>query len=103
MDSKLKLVITEADEELGQNEMLISTPNPFSEETTLHYKLKRPEIVSIQIYDLNGKQFRSLNSDHETTEGEFKLDGRQLTPGLYYCILRTKDGKSVTTKMLLQR
>jgi hypothetical protein len=103
MDSKLKLVITGADEALDQNEMLISTPNPFSEETTLHYKLMRPEIVSIQIYDLNGKQIRSLYSDQETTEGEFKLDARQLTPGLYYCILRTKDGKSTTTKMLLQR
>jgi hypothetical protein len=103
MDSKLKLVITDADEQVEWNDMLIGTPNPFAVETTLRYKLTRPETVSIEIYDVNGKQVRNFNSDHETTAGEFKLDGRALTGGLYYCILRTKSGKTATTKMLLQR
>lgn len=102
MDSKLKLVVTDIDEVLETKDQLIATPNPFSASTTLQYTLDKPGSVVVDIYDSIGRLIQSLVSDEVVQKGELQFDTEQIAPGVYHCILRTKDGKRTTAKIVAE-
>jgi hypothetical protein len=102
MDSKLKLVVTDVGEVIDEQDVFFNTPNPFTNETIFHIKLTKPGPVSIDIYDTFGRHVQSL-ANVAIHEDELPLNAEILLPGIYLCILRTKDGKTRTTKMVLQR
>ena len=70
-------------------------PNPFSEITTIHFRVPHSENVSLVIHDQLGREVRTLVHDKFPT-GEFsvKWDGRddagqRAAAGLYICVIRT--------------
>jgi hypothetical protein len=103
MDSQLKLVVTDIDDDVNGNNTLINTPNPFSKETTIEYKLRRAGDVSIDIFDAVGKRIRTIRLTAREPEGRIALDAAGLNPGIYYCVLSCENGDTTTTKMFLKQ
>jgi hypothetical protein len=83
---------------LGQN-----FPNPFRQETTLRYSIPKPGRVSVQIFDVTGREVATL-ADGEQPAGEhvIRWDPGTLRSGTYFYSLRS-DGRQQVRKMLLTR
>jgi hypothetical protein len=68
---------------------LHALPNPFSDETVLHYRLPVRSDITITIVDRMGKKIATL-ADGEQEAGEYRLkwnsDG--CATGVYYCVMR---------------
>jgi hypothetical protein len=59
-------------------------PNPFTTTTTLHYELPRAAQVTLQVYDMLGREVATL-VDQEQGAGfyDVEFDGSALSPGVY--------------------
>jgi hypothetical protein len=85
---------------LEQNE-----PNPFSGETRISFRLKKPMTISLQVHNLFGKMVASLINNEWTDTGRhsvlFEPGECGLPSGIYTCSLITEKGK-ITQKMVLK-
>ena len=63
-------------------------PNPFSDETTLSFELERPQSVSIRLYDLLGREVKTLGGGHLSGgRHEVTVSSSELSAGTYfYCL-----------------
>ena len=60
-------------------------PNPFIERTTLSVDLAQPEVISITIYDLLGREVTRLHEGTlSATRHEFLWDADTVKPGVYW-------------------
>lgn len=75
-------------------------PNPFSDRTTVRFRLERPARVTLELYDLTGRQVASLD-EGDLAQGthNVSLDGRSLPAGLLLC--RIKAGTALQCLRLL--
>lgn len=76
-------------------------PNPFNPKTIINYTLAESGKVTLKVYDLLGKEIKTLVSK-EQVKGEHKIefDGEDLASGVYIYKLET-DSFVNTKKMLL--
>jgi hypothetical protein len=74
-------------------------PNPFNPSTVISYKLPESGRVTLKIYDVLGREVRTL-VDRRQAEGihSATFDARDLPSGVYFCTLRA--GSFVDTKKL---
>ena len=87
--------------QLGQN-----YPNPFNPVTTLDYELSKNGLVTITIYDMLGKQVKTLVN--QSQEAGYKSviwdatndNGKSMSAGIYFCQIQA-DGFVQTRKMVL--
>jgi hypothetical protein len=75
-------------------------PNPFNPYTTINYQIKFDGLVSLKIYDMLGREVKTLVNE-EQTAGKYSIifDGSTLASGVYFYTLRS--GEYSTTKKLL--
>lgn len=65
-------------------------PNPFSDSTTLTLQLDAPQTIEVDVFDLSGRQVRSignraLNSGSHMLSWDGRSDeGRRASPGVYF-------------------
>ena len=70
-------------------------PNPFNPATTISYDLPNDDMVSITIYDMMGREVRTLVSASQTAgRKSIRWDGtnnaaRQVAAGIYLCVIQT--------------
>lgn len=77
-------------------------PNPFNPETIITFSLQKPEIVSLKIYDLLGKEVKTLiDGVVKSGEHKIKFSAADIPAGVYYYTLKTSDGSRETKKMVL--
>lgn len=77
---------------LGQN-----YPNPFNPSTTISYAIKEQGFVSLKVYDLLGKEVKTLvNSIQNIGTYGVEINGAELSSGVYFYQLRS--GNFVDTK-----
>ena len=88
------------------DQLLTNYPNPFREQTTIHYQLKASQPVKIEVYNLKGQLVRVLVDESKAAgrHGAFwdgkDQGGDRVSSGCYYYKMRT--GKySSTGKMIL--
>ncbi|MCF7810325.1 T9SS type A sorting domain-containing protein [bacterium] len=81
-------------------------PNPFNPSTTISYQLEDAGMVSLTVFDINGRLIKSLVSERQTS-GAYTVEwkgnnnsGQTVTAGLYFYHLSVDNG-SQTRKMLL--
>ena len=81
-------------------------PNPFNPSTTILYNLSSDELISFEIFNLNGKKIRTLVNEYQNS-GPKKViwygdnnHGKQVPAGMYLYSLIAGDVKQ-TKKMLL--
>jgi photosystem II stability/assembly factor-like uncharacterized protein len=83
-------------------------PNPFSESTTLRFALSVPSEVSLKVYDLAGREVRTLESgdfgigDHGVRWDGKNDEGRRVAAGVYFASLRTGQGVATTRLNLIR-
>lgn len=112
----LPILVREVDRFLMSNpeklELLPNTPNPFTEFTDIRYSLPMPANVSIKIYNLLGKEIKTLASGHHDAQnhsvrwwGETDF-GQPAPSGVYLCrMVAVVDGEPriLMQKMMLVR
>jgi photosystem II stability/assembly factor-like uncharacterized protein len=98
------LIITEVekDENYFPTDFLLSQnfPNPFNPSTSFEYRIPEWSFVSIKIYDVLGKELRTL-VDEEKSAGIYKInfDAEDLPSGVYF--YRIQAGSFIDTKKML--
>ncbi|MBI5402232.1 MAG: T9SS type A sorting domain-containing protein [Ignavibacteriae bacterium] len=77
-------------------------PNPFNPVTTIEFDLPKAGNVSLNIYDLAGRQYSSEIKNLNLNPGNYKMDfnGTQLSSGVYFYSL-VVDGRNVATKKMV--
>ena len=76
-------------------------PNPFNPVTTIRYQIPKEGIVSLKIYDVLGRELKTLVNEYEEA-GSYKLnfDGSEFSSGIYF--YRLCSGNFIKTmKMIL--
>jgi hypothetical protein len=79
-------------------------PNPFSENTWIHFHLNNPGTVDLFVYDVFGNRVATLYSSERFNAGNydyiFNAAAYNLKTGIYYYSL-TCDGTRITRKMIV--
>jgi subtilisin-like proprotein convertase family protein len=75
-------------------------PNPFNPTTTIQFSVPVQSLVTVKIYDILGREVRTLVNEAKTP-GTYKVlfDGNGLASGTYF--YRMKSGNFIETKKLL--
>jgi hypothetical protein len=78
-------------------------PNPFNPTTTISYFISKPATTSLKVYDILGKEVKTLVNEYQTI-GSYKieLDASSLSSGVYFYKLQS-GSFSNTRKMILLR
>jgi hypothetical protein len=87
----------------------VSSPNPFSEQTIIRFRLEAAAPVTVAIYGVAGELVRTIESDNPREAGEQILawdgrddHGRGVRSGIYLCRV-IAGGRASTTRLLLLR
>ena len=75
------------------NLLMIVQPNPFRTETQINFTLPKASLVTLCIYDLQGRLVATLlnNSVEEKGLHQIQFDATNLSNGIYFCQLHTPD------------
>lgn len=77
-------------------------PNPFNPETVIRYSLSRPGLVTIEVYDINGRLIRNLvNERRSAGNHEVTFSAKNLSTGIYFYQLRVSQVPVAIRKMTL--
>jgi flagellar hook assembly protein FlgD len=86
----------------------VTLPNPFSASTDIRFILSKPDKVTLEIFDLNGRALTRLARNKSFPAGEHLIQwsgkddrGKKVAPGIYFVRLQTKGG-STTAKIVLR-
>ncbi len=79
-------------------------PNPFNPTTTIKYQLKTKSNVQLTIYDISGREVKTL-VDQKQNAGHHSVtfDASDLSSGIYIYRLKTSSGFEHSRKMVLLR
>ncbi|MFK7932803.1 MAG: T9SS type A sorting domain-containing protein [Saprospiraceae bacterium] len=79
-------------------------PNPFAGETTITYELAETGNVSIQVFDVNGKEVANLLAAGQQAAGKHEVTYRPdfSAKGIYTVVLRTAN-EVITKRMVVLR
>jgi hypothetical protein len=76
-------------------------PNPFNAQTVIRYELPSTSLVSVEIYNIVGRQIESLIHEMQPAGvHQVNWDASGRSSGIYFCRIRA-GGYSVTARMLL--
>jgi len=75
-------------------------PNPFNPSTIISYQLPSNGLVTIKVFDVLGREVRTLVNDYKTS-GTYTVsfDASKLASGIYFYQLRS--GNYISTKKML--
>jgi hypothetical protein len=75
-------------------------PNPFNPQITFRYQIETPNVVSLSVVDLLGRQVGQLaDGKHESGEYQTSWNASALPSGVYFVVLRS--GNSFQTKKIV--
>jgi len=83
--------------------LLQNFPNPFNPATVLSYQLPAAAFVNLKVYDVAGREIRTLVSGFQ--EGgmhRVSFDGSQLTSGTYFYRIYTDEFSEVNKMLVLK-
>ena len=79
-------------------------PNPFNPTTIIEYQLSQEDIVTLKVYDILGREIKTLLNEKLQSSGIHKItfNGSNLSSGIYFYKLTTKENhSSLFNKMIL--
>jgi hypothetical protein len=83
-------------------ELLGTYPNPARQQATVRYALPEKQDATIRLYDVLGRQVRTLVSGEQEGRHEQRLDTSRLPSGVYFLWLRA-GGETRTQKLTITR
>jgi hypothetical protein len=93
---------------VNHHERIKAYPNPFNPQTTIYIEMGAAGRVKIDIIDLLGKKVKTLfsgriNSGLHSIQWYGKSEnGRNIGPGIYFCIVNTEYSKEVIKLIMLK-
>jgi len=79
-------------------------PNPVKDQATIQYKIHKPGMVTLTLYDVTGREMRRLVNEQQTTGShEVTLNAENLSNGIYYYSLRVNNEIVASKKMVIGR
>ncbi len=73
-------------------ELYQNYPNPFNASTNIHYHLPKSSFVELKIYDVLGREIKTLVNDfQESGEYKIRLDLKYMPSGIYFYCLKTDE------------
>lgn len=83
--------------------LLTLYPNPAKEETYILFKLNKPSLIKITVYDSSGKQIYISKSSDEFPKGNFtkSINTSNFVSGVYWVMVETNDYKE-TKKLIIK-
>lgn len=87
---------------------LVTSPNPFGEETVIEFALERAHDVEVSIYGVSGRRVKTVACGrkgpglHRAAWDGTDSRGRRVPPGVYLCRLRGADLSMVKKVVLLE-
>lgn len=96
----------EAIESSKSNELLQNTPNPFSGQTTIRFKItnEKASVAEVKIYDYTGKELKSVFQKVDGKgEYDFIINLSEFPNGVYFYSLYVNGNLADTKKMVLQK
>jgi hypothetical protein len=99
-----KVIETSVDTQPERTDLAMDVyPNPFNPGTTLSYQLATPGQVSIYIFDVLGRQVRTVVNEQQSAGAyRYRIDGSQLASGVYFVRL-VSNRQLVQKKIVLVR
>jgi hypothetical protein len=92
--------VTEVIKVPSQFNLAQNYPNPFNPNTTIKYAISNPQLVTLKIYDVLGKDVTTLvNQMQSGGDYEVEFNAEELGSGVYYYQL--KAGEFVSTKKMI--
>ncbi len=81
---------------------LSAYPNPFNHQTVIEYRLPETCYIRIKLVDITGRELAVLIAAKQP-QGRYQIQWHpdELASGLYFCILHTDSGFSLTRKLIL--
>jgi hypothetical protein len=88
---------------LNSTESFSIVPNPASESAEIRYHLEQETSTTLALYDITGNLIETYLNNQVETGGDHQVtvDAHNLSPGLYYCMLRTAAGQVQTKKVVV--
>lgn len=78
-------------------------PNPFNSSTTITFRLDKPYIAKVAVFDALGRQVATLrNGPAQAGEHKISFDGADLSSGIYFVRLTTGAGSTMAKMILLK-
>ena len=78
-------------------------PNPFNPVTKITYSLPRPGFVTLKVYDITGREIRTLINQLESPGTDvIEFDGKNLSSGVYFYILKVNEFREVKKMILVK-
>jgi flagellar hook assembly protein FlgD len=90
---------------LQNNVSVTNYPNPFNSETTISYSIPLNDIVSIEIYNNQGKKIKTLVNEYQASGNHSVVwngkddKGKAVSNGIYY--YNIKAGKFFSSKKMV--
>jgi len=87
-------------------DVISNNPNPFCSNTVIEYEISESGKISIEIYNILGHKIKDLykafsqRGSHEILWDGRSEDGKKIGSGIYFCKLRTANGKVLIKKMV---
>lgn len=81
---------------------LTSFPNPFEDQATISFQLKRPSQATLQVFNLMGQLVYETSANYSGGEHQLSFDANDLAAGMYFVRLEA-DGQLATHSMVLMR
>ncbi len=79
-------------------------PNPFSGVTKIKYNLNKPSAITLKLFDINGKELRTLESKYQNAGSyEYQFDGSNLANGTYIYQLQAGEVVLVNQMIVLKK
>jgi len=79
-------------------------PNPFNLSTTISYTLHKPGQIVLKIYDLLGREVKTLSRPNQTAAYHYiTINAAEMSSGIYFYRLQVNNQLSKTKKMVLLR
>lgn len=84
------------------------SPNPFTDEVTIHYTVRQPSPVTIEVFDLYGRRIQVL-VDEQKAAGKHSIcwtlgagTNSKLTKGVFLCRIQMKDHLEISKMTYLK-
>ncbi len=83
--------------------ILNNYPNPFSNQTTIEFTLPKSEFVTLSIYDITGKQLKTILSK-KLSKGNHKINwnAEGMNEGIYFIKMETKNSSIVHKAIIME-
>lgn len=93
----------ETGEELRGQEQLVVYPNPLSEQATIDFQVDVSENVTVEIFNIEGKQVARLFDARAEKGEEYNLvfDAADKAAGIYICRLTTESDKVLNQRIVI--